>query len=284
MDEPARHHLSPPAQYSGELGHRGQCPGHGVRQYGRDLRHRRRVYAQSLDRREKALRRVSDQRAGRRRGRRHPHAAGDHRSGAPGGRFRQAVDGDGAARRVRRTQAHPCQARTALSRHAGSRIHSRAGQVVDAANPQRQAHRASRAAHRRRSCAGEIDHQGRGFGADRSRGARSAPASDHRPQSRTQNYRHRIAGFAWRGEWRDRVLFGRSGTPQEPRPQSHFSADRNLARGHPWHARRRRHFDHTRRHDLACGGGRARHGQAVRLRRRLVARRLPDADYDAPAA
>ena len=32
LDEPARHHLSPAAQHPGELGHRRQRPGHGVRQ------------------------------------------------------------------------------------------------------------------------------------------------------------------------------------------------------------------------------------------------------------
>ena len=79
VDEPARHHLSPPAQHPGKLGHRGQRAGHGVRQHGRDLGDRRRLHPQSLDRREAALRRIPDQRAGRGRGRRHPHAAGDHR-------------------------------------------------------------------------------------------------------------------------------------------------------------------------------------------------------------
>ena len=97
VDEPARHHLSPPAQHSGKLGHRGQRAGHGVRQHGRDLGDRRRLHAQSLDRREAALRRIPDQRAGRGRGRRHPHAAGDHRSRAQGSRLRQAVDGKGDA-------------------------------------------------------------------------------------------------------------------------------------------------------------------------------------------
>ena len=38
-----------------------------------------------------------------------------------------------------------------LSRHAGSRIHHRARQAVDAADAQRQAHRAGLAAHRRRN-------------------------------------------------------------------------------------------------------------------------------------
>ena len=151
-------HLSPPACHSGKLGHRGQRAGHGVRQYGRDLGHRRRLYAQSLDRREKTLRRVSDQRPRRGRGRRHPHAAGDHRGRAQGGLFRQAVDGGGAAGSFRRVAAHPRQARKALPRHAGYGIHRRAGQAVDAADAQRQAHRAGRLAHRRRAGAGEADH------------------------------------------------------------------------------------------------------------------------------
>src|SRR5205807_1332069 len=83
------HHLPPPAQHPGELGHRGQRAGHGVRQYGGDVGHRRRLHAQSLDRRKAALRRVPDQRPGRGRGRRHPHPAGDQRAGAPGSRLRQ---------------------------------------------------------------------------------------------------------------------------------------------------------------------------------------------------
>ena len=79
LDEPARHHLSPPARHPGKLGHGGQRPGDGVRQHGRDLGHRRRLHPQSLDRRERALRRVPGQRAGRGRRGRHPHAAEHHR-------------------------------------------------------------------------------------------------------------------------------------------------------------------------------------------------------------
>jgi pyruvate,orthophosphate dikinase len=78
----AREHLSPPAQHSGKLGNGGQRPGDGVRQHGRHLGDRRCVHAQSLDRREGAVRRIPHQRARRGRGRRHPHAAGDHRSRA----------------------------------------------------------------------------------------------------------------------------------------------------------------------------------------------------------
>ena len=161
VDEPARHHLSAPARHSGKLGHRGQRAGHGVRQHGRDVGDRRRLHPQSVDRREEVLRRISDQCPGRGRGRRHPHAAGDHRGGAQGGGLQQAVDGNGDAAGLRRAQAHLHGAGKALPRHAGPRIHGGAGQAVDAADAQRQTHRQGRAAHRRRAGAGETDHQGR---------------------------------------------------------------------------------------------------------------------------
>ena len=144
-------HLSPPAQHSGKLGHRGQRAGDGVRQHGRDLRHRRRLHPQSVDRREEALRRIPHQRARRGRGRRHPHAAGDQRGGAQGSRLRQAVAGNDLAQGLCRTDAYLQQARASLPRHAGPRIHHRAGQVVDAADPLRQAHRQGVAAHRGRA-------------------------------------------------------------------------------------------------------------------------------------
>jgi pyruvate,orthophosphate dikinase len=54
----ARHHLPQAARHPGDLGHGGQRPGHGVRQSGRRLRHRRCLHPQSVDRREGALRRV----------------------------------------------------------------------------------------------------------------------------------------------------------------------------------------------------------------------------------
>ena len=278
VDEPARHHLSASARHSGKLGHRGQRAGHGVRQYGRDLGDRRRLHAQSVDRREKALRRIPHQCAGRGRGRRYPHAAGDHRGSAQGGRFGQAVDGNGAAARLRRAQAHPRRARKALPRHAGPRIHGRAGQAVDAADAQRQAHRQGGLAHRRRAGAGEADQQGGSGDARRSRRARSAPASDHRSRGRAQGDRHRPAGFAGRRLRRDRVLLRGGRIAQEPGSQGDPGPHRNVARGHPRHARRRGHSDHARRHDFARRRGRARHGQALRLRRRRAARRLSRAD------
>ena len=63
-------------------------------------------------------------------------------------------------------------------------------------------------------------------------------------------------------------------------PQGHPGAHRDQPRGHPRHACRRRHPDHARRHDQPCGRGGARHGQALRFRRRLAARRLPHRHAD----
>ena len=146
VDEPARDHLSPPERHSRRLGHRGQCAGDGVRQHGRDLGDRRRLHPQSLDRRQRALRRVSRQRPGRGRGRRHPHAAEHHRSGAKGRRLRQALARGADAGGVQAVRRDDQAARKALQRHAGPRVHGRTRQALDAADPQRQAHRAGGAA------------------------------------------------------------------------------------------------------------------------------------------
>ena len=76
--------------------------------------------------------------------------------------------------------------REALPRHAGPRVHGRARQVVDAADPQRQAHGEGRAALRGRN--GERGpHFARGCGEpDRAWRARSAPAPDARPERRSR--------------------------------------------------------------------------------------------------
>ena len=54
---------------------------------------------------ERVLRRVPHQRAGRGRRRRHPHAAGNQRSGAQGSGLRQAVDGIHVAQAYRRARS-----------------------------------------------------------------------------------------------------------------------------------------------------------------------------------
>ncbi len=109
----------------------------------------------------------------------------------------------------RRAHPHLRPAREALPRHAGPRIHGRAGQAVDAADPLRQAHRQGGAAHRGRARQRGPDHAGRGGDAGRSRRARPAAASDHRSRRRAQGDRHRAAGLAGRRLGRDRVLVRR---------------------------------------------------------------------------
>ena len=58
----------------------------------------------------------------------------------------------------------------------------------------------------------------------------------------------------------------------------HPGAHRDQPRGHPRHACRPRHPDHARRHDQPRGGGGARHGPALRRRRRRHCGGLQRAD------
>ena len=137
-----------------EVRHGGQRAGHGVRQPRRRLRDRRRLHPQPVDRRAPALRRVPDQRPGRGRGRRDPHAAC---------RSRRASGRPGAGRATSR-EAH-ARARSEvcaiLERHFRDMqdleftIEER--QALHAADPLRQAHRPGRGAHRRRHGGGGAD-------------------------------------------------------------------------------------------------------------------------------
>ncbi len=141
LDERARHHLSRAARHSGKLGHRGQRAGHGVRQHGRDLGDRRRLHAQPLDRREALYGEFlinaqgEDVVAGIRTPQDITEAA---RIGA--GSDKPSMEG-AMPEAFKRADAHLRHAREALPRHAGHGVHGRAGQALDAADPQRQAHR-----------------------------------------------------------------------------------------------------------------------------------------------
>ena len=134
----------------GIVGHRRQRAGHGVRQHGRELGDRRGVHAQSVDRRGQALWRIPDQRAGRRRGRRHPHAAGHHRICAQeSGSDKPSMETAMPAAFKELTRIY-----TQLEKHYRDmqdlEFTVERRQALDAADPQRQAHGKSRAAHRGR--------------------------------------------------------------------------------------------------------------------------------------
>ncbi len=74
LEQRARGHLPQPREDRPRPRHRRQHPDDGLRQHGRRLRHRRRVHPQRRDRRQQALRRVPQERAGRGRGRRRAHS------------------------------------------------------------------------------------------------------------------------------------------------------------------------------------------------------------------
>ena len=82
------------------------------------------------------------------------------------------------ARSLRPVRRHHPTPGEALPRHAGPRVHGRARQIVDAADPQRQAHGESRAPLRGRDGQRRPDLARRRGEPDRARRARSAPASN----------------------------------------------------------------------------------------------------------
>ena len=151
LDECARGDLSPAARHPGILGHRRQRAGDGVRQHGRDLGDRRCLHAQSLDRRKQLYGEFlinaqgEDVVAGIRTPQEITEAARKE-SGSDKPSMEAAMPD--AFKELTRIYTH---AGKALPRHAGHRVHRRAGQAVDAADPQRQAHREGGAAHRGRA-------------------------------------------------------------------------------------------------------------------------------------
>ena len=233
LDEPARHHLSPAATtfptswgtavnvQAMVFGNMGETSATGV------------AFTRNPSTGEKrALRRVPGQRAGRGRGRRHPHAAEHHRGRAHRGRFRQAVAGEADAGGLRANSSRiDAAAREALPRHAGPRVHRRARQAVDAADAQRQAHRQGGAAHRRRDGERRPDH------AARRRSRRIDPAALDQllhptidPKAERDVVAHRPARLARRGERRDRVLRRRSRGAEQAGRKVDPGARRDAAR------------------------------------------------------
>ncbi len=137
----------------------------------------------------------------------------------------------------------PANPRRPLPRHAGHRVHRRARQAVDAADPHRQAHRASRVEDRRVIRRGGPYRPRRGDPAHRTGFARPAAAPDAGPERQDHRAGPRPAGLPRRGVGQGRV-FGRRGRGGgEPRRARDPGARRNQPRGHPRHARRARHSD-----------------------------------------
>ena len=147
-------HLPPDGEDPRRPRHRGQRPDHGVRQQGRRLRHRRGVHPQPRHRREPPLRRLPEERAGRRRRRRDPHHRAPRRDGQRVPRVPPELLG------LMQTAAEP------LPRHVRHRVHHRAGPPLPPADARRQAHRRRRAAHGGRD-GGRRSHRQAGGGAAR---------------------------------------------------------------------------------------------------------------------
>ena len=146
VEQPAREGVSPHLRHPGLDRHRRQRADDGVRQHRRPVGHRRGLHAQPGDRRQGVLRRVPDQRPGRGRGRRHPHAAAHQR----------ARQGD--AEGLRAAAADHDAAREALQGHPGLRVHDPGRSAVHAADAERQAHRLCCGRHRDRSGEGAPRH------------------------------------------------------------------------------------------------------------------------------
>ena len=110
-------HLPPRREDQRPERYRGQRPDHGLRQHGRQLGHGRLLHPRSQHRRERVLRRLPDQRPGRRRRGRYPHPDEAHRAPeAPAQGLQAAVPGSRAARealqRTCRTWSSPSRKRS----------------------------------------------------------------------------------------------------------------------------------------------------------------------------
>ena len=270
VDERPRDRLPPQVQHPDRVGHRRQRAGDGLRQHRRRLGLGRRVHAQPGQRRERVLRRVPHQRAGRRRRRRRPHA------GTGGGAEEADAEGLRRARTIRQTlEKHFKDVQDfeftiqdgivfMLQTRNGKRTAMAAlkfsmdmfkEKLIDwktaiMRNPGRPARPVARADLRcRRSGEGEGD-------------------------------RHGPAGRSGRGvgpdlsQRRSRGGGGRQGREGAARPH------RNVAGRSARHDRGRRHPHRARRRVVARGARRPADGQGLRLRRRGGRSRLPGEDGD----
>ena len=150
--------------------HRGQRAADGVRQHRRPVGHGRGLHPQPGDRQEGVLRRVPDQRAGRGRRVRRPHADADHAARA------------GDAGRLQGAAPPHHAAREALQGHPGLRVHDPEREALHAADAARQAHRLRRGRDRDRPGGREAAHAERGAAAGRPVVAVAAARAGVRPE------------------------------------------------------------------------------------------------------
>ena len=186
-------------------------------------------------RRKRALRRVPGQRAGRGRGRRHPHAAEHHQGGAQGRRLRPALAGNADARGLHQFVATTKLSKSTIATCRTSSSRSRAASC-GCCRPATASARQGRA-----QCAVEMADEGLISREEAMRGsspARSISCCTRRSTPRrTRDDRDRPARFARRSVGRDRVSADEEQTLRQP-DGSDPRPDRDLARGHPRHARR----------------------------------------------
>ena len=173
---------------------------------------------------------------------------------------------------------HHAPAGDALPRPVRHRVHRRARQAVDAADPRRQAHGRGRVPHRHPARRRAADHAGRGAAPGHRPPAVAADVPAVRPGRRPRAAHEGHGRLAGRGGRRggvrlgDRGRAGRRGRAGAPGPPG------DQPRRPGGHDRRGRHPDQPRRQDHARRGRRARHGQHLRLRRRGARRRRRGAD------
>ena len=231
---------------------------------GDDSRHRRRLHARPDHRRDGALRRVPDERPGRGRRRRHPHAGRDQPDAGRAAGGLPPVRGDRPA------------AGDALPRRPGSGVHDRARHALHAPDPLR------RSAPPPAAVKIAVDMVARGSSPRRRRSSASSPArssscccrASTRPQGRrpgrpsARQGPERLTGRGQGAAVFDAGPRGRAeASGAKPvilvRPETSPDDVHGMlaAQGRP-HRPRRRHEPR--------GGRRARHGHAVRGRRRVA--------------
>ncbi len=249
-------HLSPRREHHRPAGHCGQRGADGVRQHGREFRHRRLLHARPFHGRKDFLRRLPDQRAGRGRGGGHPHAD------ASGELAKLHAQGLQAARK-----SAP-NARKTLPRHAGHGVHRRRGQALHAANPHWQAHARGTFPDRRGHGQRRPDHPRRSPRAHQAGRHRAAFLS----RDRLRRCRERSCTSANSPTASMRFPAPRSARPCSPRTKpklgregrkSHPGAPRNQPGRRGRNGRGAGNSDGDRRKDQPRRGGRARLGQVL---------------------